>query len=100
MVTLEFERASVRLFGLVRDDVVVDERQPESATRATGLKVRTAGDERVADVGRGADVQLGTHRVSAAPGRDERGTRDEQSRKDDGDGRGGDELCVRRAGAT
>ena len=100
MIAFEFERAPARLFGLVRNDVVVDEREPESAARAAGLEVRAAGHERVLDVGRRPDIELRTHDVAAAPGRDEGGARDEESRENDGDGRSGNELCVRRARAT
>jgi hypothetical protein len=97
VVALEFERATARLLRFVGNDVVVDERQPESATRAAGLEVGPAAHERVANVGRGPDVEFRADDVAAPAGGDERRTRDEQSREDDRDSRGGDQLCVGRA---
>ena len=97
MVTLEFERAAARLLCLVRNDVVVDECEPESAARAAGLEVGPAAHKRVANVGRGPDVEFRADDVAAPAGGDECGAGDEQSREDDGDSRGGDQLRVGRA---
>jgi hypothetical protein len=97
MVAFELEGATARLFGLIGDDVVVDQRKPEAAARAAGLKVGSATHERVANVGRGPDVEFGADDVAAPAGGDERGAGDEQPRENDGDSRAGNQLCVGRA---
>jgi hypothetical protein len=51
----------------------------------------------VANVGRGPDVEFRADDVAAPAGGDECGAGDEQSREDDGDSRGGDQLRVGRA---